>query len=92
MQDCDWAAAYYQVQRDKGKSHHAAVRALAYKWIRIAFRCWKDRKPYDDSRYEAALRRHAPAGSPEPASQEIQVMWICCAGFHKIAFKDQQNA
>ena len=41
---CDWAAAYYRVQReDKNKSHHAAVRSLAYKWIRIAFRCWKDR-------------------------------------------------
>src|SRR5229473_2872551 len=41
---CEWASAYYRAQRDdKKKSHHAAVRSLAYKWIRIAFRCWKDR-------------------------------------------------
>src|SRR5262249_12974255 len=30
-----WAKAYYQLQRQRGKKHHAAVRALAYKWIRI---------------------------------------------------------
>src|SRR5262249_44362573 len=34
-----WARAYYQQQRDKGASHQAAVRSLAFKWIRIVFRC-----------------------------------------------------
>lgn len=58
---CAWARAYYQQQRDRGKDHHAAVRALAFKWIRIAFRCWKDAVPYDDRRYMESLRRH---GSP----------------------------
>lgn len=52
-----WARAFYQQQRARGKGHHAAVRALAYKWIRILFRCWQDRTPYDESRYQAALRR-----------------------------------
>src|SRR5438128_5433542 len=28
-----WAQVYYQQQRDKGKAHQAAVRALACKWI-----------------------------------------------------------
>jgi hypothetical protein len=37
-----WARAYYDRQRAKGSGHHAAVRALAFKWIRILFRCWKD--------------------------------------------------
>ena len=45
--------------------HHAAVRALAFKWIRILFRCWKDRKPYDEQIYLASLRRH---GSPLAAA------------------------
>jgi hypothetical protein len=40
-----------------GKDHHAAVRALAYKWIRIMFRCWKDRTPYDDSLYVKSLTK-----------------------------------
>jgi hypothetical protein len=35
-----WAQGYYQQQRDKGKAHQAAVRALACKWIRILYRCW----------------------------------------------------
>ena len=58
---CEWARLYYQQQRDKGAKHHAAVRSLAAKWIRIAYRCWKDRTPYDEQIYLDALRRH---GSP----------------------------
>ena len=58
---CDWAAAYYRLQRDRGKDHHAAVRALAFKWIRIVFRCWQDRIPYDNARYVQSLHRR---GSP----------------------------
>jgi transposase len=53
-----WAAAYYLQQRTKGSAHHAAVRALAFNWQRILWRCWQDRKPYDESRYEAALRKN----------------------------------
>ena len=53
-----WARAYYDQQRGRGNDHHAALRALAYKWIRILFRCWKDRKPYDEAMYMDALRRH----------------------------------
>src|SRR5579871_5772197 len=44
----EWAKAYYEhLRNDKNKSHHAAVRSLAFKWIRIIFRCWKDGKPYE---------------------------------------------
>jgi transposase len=67
---CDWAHAYYQLQRNRGKDHHAAVRALAFKWIRIAFRCWKDAVPYDDPRYLDSLRRR---GSPVIAALASQV-------------------
>jgi transposase len=58
---CDWAAAFYDQQRARGKDHHAAVRALAYKWIRILFRCWKTRQPYDPKLYLTSL---AQRGSP----------------------------
>ena len=50
-----WAQLYYQQQRDKGNTHQAAVRALAFKWIRILSRCWQDRTPYDESVYLQAL-------------------------------------
>jgi len=52
-----WAGAYYRQQRDKGCSHQVAVRALAFKWIRILFRCWQNRIPYDESTYLTALKR-----------------------------------
>jgi Transposase IS116/IS110/IS902 family len=52
-----WERAYYQRQRELGKEHHAAVRALAFKWIRILFRCWQDRVAYDESRYLTALAK-----------------------------------
>src|SRR5262252_4300742 len=50
-----WAQLYYQQQRDQGKAHQAAVRALAFKWIRILYRCWQDRTLYDESTYLHAL-------------------------------------
>ncbi len=56
-----WAGAYYRQQRDKGASHQVAVRALSYKWIRILYRCWQNRTPYNESKYLEALRR---SGSP----------------------------
>lgn len=70
IQHSTWARAYYELQRERGKGHQAAVRALAFKWIRILFRCWQDRTPYDEARYLHALRKR---GSPlvqrlEPAA------------------------
>lgn len=56
-----WAGAYYRQQREKGSSYQAAVRALAFKWIRILHRCWKTRTPYDETKYLNALRKR---GSP----------------------------
>jgi transposase len=57
----DWARACYDGLRKRGKSHHAAVRALAYKWIRILFRCWKTRTPYDEAVYCNSLKaRRSP--------------------------------
>ncbi len=52
-----WADAYYQQQRNKGASHHTAVRALAFKWIRILYRCWKSHTPYNETLYLKALQR-----------------------------------
>jgi transposase len=57
----DWARAYYDANKKQGMGHHAAVRALAYKWIRIIFRCWKDRVPYNEQRYLNVLRQKPPA-------------------------------
>ena len=50
-----WAGAYYRQQRQKGSTHQSAVRALAFKWIRILYRCWQTHTPYDESKYLNAL-------------------------------------
>jgi hypothetical protein len=50
-----WAQLYSQQQRAKGKAHQAAVRTLAFQWIRRLYRCWQDRTPYDASVYLPAL-------------------------------------
>jgi hypothetical protein len=43
-----WAKAYYDELKARGKKHQIAVRALAFKWMRILYRCWQDRKPYSE--------------------------------------------
>ena len=52
-----WAQAYYEMMRDNGKKHHTAVRSLAFKWIRIMYRCWQNRTKYDEIKYIKALKK-----------------------------------
>ena len=47
----------YDAQRGQRKSHHVAVRALAFKWQRIIWRCWQSHTSYQEELYEAALRK-----------------------------------
>lgn len=54
-----WARVYYNMQRLKGKEHQAAVRALAFKWIRILWKCWQTCTPYNEEIYLASLQRKA---------------------------------
>lgn len=56
-----WARAYYEQQKQRGKGHNAAIRSLAFKWVRIIHRCWLTRTPYDEGLYLQAL---AQRGSP----------------------------
>lgn len=83
-----WARDHYERQRAKGKGHHAAVRSVAFKWIRILYRCWRDRVPYSEQRYLEALTRAAGKGKPvvnpaEPSVSLPAVQWKTCGGFSK---------
>jgi hypothetical protein len=49
MRHAFWAQAYYRQQRDQGKAHQAAVRVLAFTWIRLLSRGWQERTRYDAS-------------------------------------------
>lgn len=88
IRTCDWARSYYDRQRAHGKTHHAAIRALAFKWIRIFFRCWQDRKPYSESIHLQTLKRHSTCAAEAPAQQlpsAATAQWKSCAGFSKLA-------
>jgi transposase len=81
----EWAKAYYEhLRNDEKKDHHAAVRSLAFKWIRIIFRCWKDGKPYDEQVYLNSLRRRGSllGGALTLATN---VGWKAVAGFQKLS-------
>lgn len=54
---CGWARVCYERMLERGMSPQSAFRALAFKWQRIMFRCWKDRTPYDEDRYLKAMQR-----------------------------------
>lgn len=56
---CAWALCYYRMQIQRGKGHHAAIRALAFKWQRIMWRCWQDHTAYDEAQYVASLKQSA---------------------------------
>jgi transposase len=58
---CPWSQAFYDSQIAKGKTSRTAKRALAYKWIRIIYRCWQTDKPYDQQQY---LQRLIKTQSP----------------------------
>jgi transposase len=53
---CAWAAAIYQKARERGCKHPHAIRILARAWVRVLWRAWHDRKPYDPSTHRGAAR------------------------------------
>ena len=60
-----WAKRYYGRMKAKGKGHHAILRALAFKWIRVLWKCWQTRTPYDEARYlKQLVQRKSPNAVP----------------------------
>ncbi len=49
-----WAANVYAKARARGCDHPHAVRILARAWLRIIWRAWTDRKPYDPALHGSA--------------------------------------
>jgi hypothetical protein len=45
------------MQKARDKSHWVIIRALAYKRIRILYRCWQERIAYDELRYLKSLQK-----------------------------------
>jgi Transposase IS116/IS110/IS902 family len=53
------ARVFYEPQRATGSSHQAALRALAFQWIRILYRCWQDRPQYNEATDLTTLKNRA---------------------------------
>lgn len=51
-----WAAAIYAAARRRGCHHPHAIRILARAWVRVLWRCWQDRRPYDVTLHHGAQR------------------------------------
>lgn len=56
-----WAEAFVRQRQARGQGFHAIIRALAYKWIRILWKCWRDGVAYNEEHYLERLRQK---GSP----------------------------
>lgn len=70
-----WARQFFDSRIQKGWRKFRIYRALAFKWIRIFWRCWKDNVEYDEAKYLASLQKrgvklyaslYAPATEPKP--------------------------
>jgi transposase len=65
---CPWSKAFYDSQLANGKTTRMAKRALAYKWIRIIYRCWQSDTPYDQQKYmQRLIQTQSPLARKLPA-------------------------
>jgi transposase len=55
-----WAADIYGKARARGCRHPHAVRIVARAWLRVLWRAWQDRQPYDPARHAAAAKLALP--------------------------------
>lgn len=55
---CVWAQAYYDRKIKEGKSHAAALRALGDRWLKILWKMWQTRTPYDEALHTRNQVRH----------------------------------
>ena len=80
MVSSQWAREYYEHQRKAGKGHNTAVRALAFKWIRILFRCWKNSVAYSELVYTKSA---ANKKVQNQAGQAVEIKWETKMGMSK---------
>ncbi len=55
---CPWANAYYRKKRDEGQSHACALRCLGQRWLKILWKMWKTKNPYDAELHQRNQIKH----------------------------------
>lgn len=53
----EWARAYYDRYRQRGHGHHAALRALGAKWLKIIFVLWSRQVPDREETHLVTMAR-----------------------------------
>ena len=60
-----WAKEIYRRARGRGCDHAHAIRILGRAWVRVIFRMWQDRVPYDPARHGGFKRLRSKEGLPQ---------------------------
>jgi hypothetical protein len=68
-----WAKEVYARARARGQDHPHAIRTLGRAWIRVLWRCWHDRVPYDPARH-GNFCRVRPVGGWHRTSHEGTIL------------------
>jgi transposase len=84
---CAWAKLLYEHHlKGNKRNHHRAVRAVAFQWIRIVFRCWVNREPYDERIFLAAQQlRNSPF--QRKLAGDAEIAFQTQAGFQRLTAK-----
>ena len=57
-QNCAWAEAYYQHKKAQGMSHACALRCLGQRWLKILWKMWQTRTPYNEALHTRNQLKH----------------------------------
>ena len=57
LRESAWAREFHHAQRARGKTHHAALRALSNRWLEILWHCLMRGHPYDEATHLANRNR-----------------------------------
>jgi transposase len=55
---CAWAQAYYRSHRARGHSHASALRCLGQRWLKILWKMWRTKTPYDAELHQQNQIKH----------------------------------
>ncbi len=53
-----WANAYFKYKQKNGESTNSILRKIAFKWMRIIWRCLENNQNYDEQKYIQTLKKN----------------------------------
>jgi transposase len=64
LKESTWASEVYQQARARGQHPYRALRGLGARWMRVLWRCWTDRVPYDPAKHLKPTTKQPAPGQP----------------------------